>query len=429
VFVSPDQLVPSPVRRLPFYYGWVVVSVAFVTMAIGVNVRTAFSLLFPPILTEFGWNRGDTAFAFSLGFITGALLSPALGWAMDRFGPRWVLPFGAAMVSLGLGLATFTTQPWHLYVTFGAMTVGSTVILTYTGHAMFLPHWFVRRRGLAMGIAFSGVGVGSMLLFPWIQSIIVASGWRQACWAMAALTMGVTFPLNVLLQRKRPADLGLLPDGAEHPPANGAPAPVRLVVDHGWTVARALASVPFWLLAFGLFCAMIAWYTVQVHQTKYLTEIGFSAGTAAFALGFVALAGIVGQIALGQMADRMGTEWAWTIGCLGFAACYVLLLAMERYPSTVLLYLMVFAQGGIGYGIASVFSIIPSQIFQGRAYGTIFGLLSLAISMGAGIGPWIGGMLQDRTGSYMPAFWLGLGASILPIACVWLAAPRKGGAR
>jgi nitrate/nitrite transporter NarK len=125
----------------------------------------------------------------------------------------------------------------------------------------------------------------------------------------------------------------------------------------------------------------------------------------------------------------MGTEWAWTIGCLGFAGCYGLLLALEYYPSPALVYAMVIAQGGIGYGIASVFSIIPSQIFQGRAYASIFGMLSLAISMGAGVGPWIAGALQDRFGSYAPAFWLGLAASLLPILCVWIAAPRKGPVR
>jgi len=430
--VSPDQPAPPVLRRLPFYYGWVVITVAFVTMAIGVNVRTAFSLLFPPILTEFGWTRGDTAAAFSLGFVTSALVSPALGWAMDRYGPRWVMPAGALLVSSGLALATLTAQPWHLYVTLGVLVVGSTVILTYTGHAMFLPHWFVRRRGLAIGIAFSGVGAGSILLLPWLQTIILASGWRQACWTMAALMLAVVLPLNLLFQRKRPADMGLLPDGGGTTPrtsAADARRPVTPAVDHGWTLYRALRSAPFWWLVVALFCAMMAWYTVQVHQTKYLTEIGFSPGTAAFALGFVALAGIVGQIALGQMADRMGTEWAWTIGCLGFAACYALLLAMERYPSPVLLYLMVFAQGGIGYGIASVFSIIPSQIFQGRAYASIFGVLSLGISMGAGVGPWIGGALQDRFGSYTPAFWLGLASSLIPIACVWIAAPRKGPVR
>ena len=95
--------------RWPFYYGWVVIAVAFVTMAIGVNVRTSFSLLFPPILDEFGWQRGVTAAAFSVGFMASVVLAPLVGVLMDRWGPRAVVPIGAATAALGLVAAT--SQP------------------------------------------------------------------------------------------------------------------------------------------------------------------------------------------------------------------------------------------------------------------------------------------------------------------------------
>ncbi|MCH8078052.1 MAG: hypothetical protein IIC64_19785, partial [SAR324 cluster bacterium] len=92
--MNPSRTVPSrsPLGRLPFYYGWVVVGVAFVTMGIGVNIRTAFSLLFPPILEEFGWTRSETAATFSIGFLASTLITPLLDAALDRVGPRWVVP-------------------------------------------------------------------------------------------------------------------------------------------------------------------------------------------------------------------------------------------------------------------------------------------------------------------------------------------------
>ena len=139
--------------RLPFFYGWMVVAVAFVTMAIGVNARTAFSLLFPPILDEFGWDRGMTAGAFSFGFLASAAWSPALGRLMDRRGPRWVLLLGVGLMGAGLALAPAVTRPWHLYATLGVLVGGGSVCLGYTGHALFLPNWFVRRRALAIGFA------------------------------------------------------------------------------------------------------------------------------------------------------------------------------------------------------------------------------------------------------------------------------------
>ena len=149
--------------RLPFFYGWVVVAVAFITLGIGTNTRTAFSLLFPPILAEFGWDRGQTAAAFSVGFVVAALYSPFLGMLMDRFGPRLVIPCSAILMSIGMALATQISQPWHLHLTLGVLVGGGTIALSYMGHSLFLPHWFVRRRGLALGIAFAGVGVGSII--------------------------------------------------------------------------------------------------------------------------------------------------------------------------------------------------------------------------------------------------------------------------
>src|SRR5205809_7793376 len=198
--------------RLPFFYGWVIVAVTFVTMGVGVNARTAFSLLFPPILDEFGWERGVTAGAFSFGFLVSAVLSPSLGRLMDVRGPRVVIELGVGLMAAGLMLATLVREPWHLYATLGVLVGGGGVCLGYTGQALFLPNWFVRRRGLAMSLAFSGVGVGSIVLLPWLGTLIGRAGWRAACWALGILVLALLAPLNLLLKR-RPEDLGLEPDG------------------------------------------------------------------------------------------------------------------------------------------------------------------------------------------------------------------------
>jgi MFS family permease len=132
---------------------------------------------------------------------------------------------------------------------------------------------------------------------------------------------------------------------------------------------------------------------VQVHQTKYLNEIGFPSEVAAYALGMVGLTGSVGQILLGYVSDRVGREWAWTISMLGFALCYALLWVMKAHPTPVLMYGMVTAQGLLGYGMASVFGMVPAELFAGKHYGAISGTLSVAASLGAGLGPWVTGLL------------------------------------
>jgi MFS family permease len=236
-------------------------------------------------------------------------------------------------------------------------------------------------------------------------------------------------PLN-LLHKRRPEDMGLEPDGDRAAAAGTAAARPSNVVDTAWvaiewTLGRAMRTARFWWIFAGYFCALYAWYAVQVHQTKYLVEIGFSAGHAAWALGFVSLAGIPGQIALGYVSDRIGREWVWTVGSLGFVVCYVALLLLQQSPTPALLYLMVLAQGVLGYGLTSVIAAIPAEIFQGKHYGTIFGVLMLAAIGGGAAGPWLTGVVHDATGSYMGAWWIAIGCSVFSGAMIWLAAPRK----
>jgi MFS family permease len=414
--------------RLPFFYGWVIVGVAFVTMGVGVNARTAFSLLFPPILDEFGWERGVTAGAFSFGFLVSAVLSPSLGRLMDRRGPRVVMELGVLLVASGLMLATLVREPWHLYMTLGVLVGGGSVCLSYTGQAFYLPNWFVRRRGLALSVAFSGVGAGSIILLPWLQVLIERAGWRAACWTLGLLVLVLLAPLNLLL-RRRPEDLGLVPDGDRPAGDVATGGPGSNVVDTAWaavdwTLARAARTGRFWWIAAGYFCGLFAWYAVQVHQTRYLVEVGFSPTEAAWALGLVSLVGVPGQIALGHISDRIGREWVWTVGCLGFALCYVALLLLRDAPTPTLLYGMVAAQGMLGYGLTSVVGAIPAEIFQGRRYGTIFGSLMLAAIAGGAAGPWVTGALHDATGSYAPAFQVAILCCVVSAVAIWLAAPR-----
>jgi MFS family permease len=190
-----------------------------------------------------------------------------------------------------------------------------------------------------------------------------------------------------------------------------------------WTLARALRTARFWWLALGYFCGLLVWYLVQVHQTKYLVEHGFSPAQAAFALGMVSLVGVPGQIALGQLSDRIGREPVWAIGSLGFVGTYVALLALPSFPSALLLWTMVLLQGVLGYGMTSVFGAIPAEIFEGRHYGSIFGTLSLAAIAGGAAGPWLAGAIHDATGSYAIAFWIAILLSVLSTVAIYRASP------
>jgi MFS family permease len=413
--------------RLPFFYGWVLVAIAFVTMAVGVNARTAFSVLFPAILDEFGWDRGVTAGAFSFGFLVSALVTPFVGRLMDLRGPRPVIELGVVTMGVGLLLASLIHEPWQLYLTLGALAGGGVNCLAYTGQSLYLTNWFVRRRGLALSIAFSGVGIGSITILPWQGWIIQAAGWRSACVWLGILVLALLGPLNLLLKR-RPEDFGLAPDGM----LSGSVSTDRAanVVDHAWaavdwTLGRALRTGRFWWIAAGYFCGLFSWYAVQVHQTKYLVEIGFGPSEAAWALGSVSLVAIPGQIGFGHLSDRIGREWVWMIGNVGFVICYVTLVLLRDAPTAPLLFAMVLAQGSLGYSLTSVMGAIPAEIFEGRHFGSIFGTVMVAAILGGAAGPWVTGVLYDATGSYSIAFWIAAGCSTISILAIWLAAPGK----
>jgi MFS family permease len=415
---------------LPFYYGWLVIGIAFVTMAIGVSARTAFSLLLPPLIDEFGWDRSLSAGAFSFGFLVSAVLSPFVGRLMDKRGPRLVIESGVVLMSAGLLLAPAIESPWHFYLTLGVLVGVGANLMTFTAHSLFLPNWFVRRRGLAISIAFSGVGVGAVVLLPWMQSIIAQEGWRASCWAMGLLALLVLGPINLFVWR-RPQDMGLLPDGDSQAAAaaNGKRGASNVVdvawASVDWTLGRAMRTGRFWWIVLGYFCALVAWYAVQVHQTKYLIEVGFTPIVAAWALGIVSVVAIPGQIGLGALSDRIGREWVWTVGCAGFAACYATLIALEHAPSPTLLWLMVISQGLLGYALTSVMGPIVAEIFEGPHYGSIFGTITVALIAGGAAGPWAAGLIHDATGSYRLAFALAIACCAVSAVAIWIAGPRK----
>ncbi len=418
----------SLAARLPFFFGWVIIAVAFVTVALGVTARTAFSLMFPPIVDEFGWERGLAAGAFSFGFLVSAVVSPFIGRLMDARGPRFVIEMGVLMTTAGLLSATLIATPWQLYATLGLLVGTGANCMTYSVHSQFLPNWFVRRRALAIGIAFSGVGVGSMVILPWLQSVILHAGWRSACWTLGIVTIVVLLPINLIVA-KRPEDLGLLPDGERLGPGAAAKKKSNVVdpkwASVNWTVGRAVRTARFWWLMLGYFCGGYVWYAVQIHQTKYLVEIGFSPMQAAWSLGLVAMVGIPGQIVLGALSDRIGREIVWTISSAGFAICYAALLLLGASPTQPLLWLMVLSQGLLGYAVTSVMGPIVAEIFEGKQFGTIFSLTMTSLIGGGAAGPLVTGVLHDLTGTYTVAWWIGIALSAVCAMAVWFAAPGK----
>jgi len=197
---------------------------------------------------------------------------------VDGRGPRIVIWTGVALMSAGLLLAPYVTSPWQLYATLGVAVSGGANMMTYTVHSQFLPHWFARRRALAISIAFAGAGVGAVLLLPWLQTIILTEGWRASCVAMGWLVLFGIAPLTFFV-KKNPTDVGQNPDGDRASPDTTAGRHAAAIIDPiwaatEWTLRRAVRTTKFWWIALGYDTVKIVEHAVKTAGSMDAAAIG-----------------------------------------------------------------------------------------------------------------------------------------------------------
>jgi MFS family permease len=355
-------------------------------------------------------------------------MAPLVGGLIDRFGPRRIIVPGVMLLGLGLMLCASIESLGHFYFLYGVVAgtgVTSVAIVSYTA---ILSHWFVRKRGVASGIAVSGMGLGTFILVPLSQHFIALWGWRFAFVALGLLVLVILLPLNALFLRHKPQEIGLYPDGAKD--ATSANGEGMDVIDSAWsgtdwTLKRAIRTGRFWALMIFPFCSAIAIYVVIVHSVRFLVDTGIDKMTAAFVF---ALSGIISsgfRIFWGWLSDRIGREKTYTLGilCITMGLCSLILLEVSGGKYFVYTFIVFL---GAGWGVtAPMFMAVAADLFQGRNIGLIYGLLEGALGIGAAFGSWVAGFIFDKTQSYQWAFVLAVSVSILSCLFVWIAAPRK----
>ncbi len=422
-------------KPLPFYYGWVIVAVTFVCFAIGYTSYHSFSIFYVAILEEFGWSRGATAVAFSCFMIVYGLTAPFVGGLVDRFGPRRIMPLGAIILGIGLLLTTQLSTLWQFYLLFGVVAGlglgGFGTVPTMT----VLNNWFVKLRGTAAGLGTAGIGVGTFLLVPFLQTVISGYGWRTAYVVLAALTMLIVPPVAYFFQRYRPQDMGLLPDGEGATKEGGDGRSARtsaesLIVDTDWvakewTLRSAIQTRRYWLILGGRYLELTCMQLFLTHQAAFFVDAGYDKAAAAAVIGTVGIMGSVGKILWGSVSDRIGREMCYTLAfSCGTVGAIVLLSINGSSPNWMqYAYAVIF---GLWYGSAMV--LLPSMsadIFHGRHFGSVLGGLYVGGGFGQATGAFLGGFIYDIAGSYSWAFTLAIPAMWVACLMYWLAAPSK----
>tara|TARA_B100002049_G_scaffold161422_2_gene120796 strand:- start:2255 stop:3529 length:1275 start_codon:yes stop_codon:yes gene_type:complete len=396
-------------NRFKLFYGWwICIGGAFVmAMSSGINFH-GFGNFIIPLSKEFGWSRTTVSAVFSLARLEAGFIGPAEGWAVDRLGPRKLMLVGIPLMGLGFillsqvsGLFTF------MLVYILGITLGNSLGMHVPASAA-VANWFNRKRGLAFGIMWSGVGLGGLLV-PALGWAIDAYGWRDASIYVGIFVIFFGVPVAALM-RHRPEQYGFLPDGQIIPQK---PSNEKLVkseeIEVDFTAREALQTSSFWFLSLSIMARSLVTGGVGLHLVPYFVGLGASPIEAAAYAGSVGVISIPGRFGLSYLGDYFNRRYMMAISLLFMTLSIVLLAKADSLSSSVPgLVAYSISQGGI--------SVIPQSIiadyFGRKAFATISGFRSSIQMLGIIVGPVVSGFVYDKTGSYEWAF-LGFAAALI----------------
>ena len=411
-----------------FFYGWIIVGLGMLSMGFWTGIRSSFSVFYVALLDEFHWSRGGGAGVQSLAFIVYLVLSPIIGGLIDRYGPRRVILPGIIVLCAGLFLSSRTNSLGQFYFFYGVIVAAGISFVSIVAYSSILAHWFEKKRGIAVGFAVSGMGLGTFVLVPLTQYLIAAWGWRTSFIISAGIVFIVLFPVSLIFLRHKPSDLGLFPDGTD----DGTVSRKKHVeimdtawAQTAWTLKGALRTVRYWaLLAFAFF-SITPVYLMVVHSVRFLVDQGLNKMSAAFILALVGIISLGMRIFWGWLSDRIGREPTFAVGAFFIALSAATLIFIEITARTSLAYFFaVFL--GMGWGVtAPMFVAISADLFQGRQFGLIYGVVEGVIGGGCAFGAWFGGFVFDKAHSYQGAFALSAVFALLSCVLVWFSAPGK----
>jgi MFS transporter, OFA family, oxalate/formate antiporter len=389
---------PRPPIGTSFFYGWLLVAVSgVVTFAEVAYFQPVLAVFVLPLQEEFGWSRATVAGAMGFGSIAGGFTSPLVGPILDRWGGRWVIAITGVIMSVCFFALAGAQSVIYFYIFFvigRAATVGAMSLAT----SVTISNWFIRNRGLAISYMHLGTRIGQGIV-PAIAAILISIyDWRLAFIGMGAMILVLAVIPSLALMRRRPEDVGLDPDGI---PVSERDASRPDEVETQWKARDAIRTTAFWLLIAATSASFMAGAAVQLHLIPYMQDLGFSVAIAISVQSLLSIIGAPGGVLGGFIQRRLGTRYTFVLALLGHAAgMYILVIA-----DTLLVAYIFATVYGIFHGMSLIMhSMIFATYFGRQSLGTIRGLASpIQLGMNA-LGPVLGGLAFDITGSYFIAF-------------------------
>ncbi|TBN56409.1 MFS transporter [Glaciihabitans arcticus] len=402
---------------------WIVALVAFLALVGAAGFRAAPSVLMLPLEEEFGWTRTQLSLAVTVNLLLYGLMAPFAAALMARFGLRAVTSVALLFVAAGAALSVFATEPWMLVLTWGVLIGLGTGSMALVFAATVADQWFVKNRGLVVGILTAGSATGQLAFLPFIAILVEQQGWRQASLLVAGGAL-VVVPLVLVFLRNHPVDIGMTPYGApatwEHtPPARGNAVRIALA-----TLAKASKVRTFWALVAGFaICGATTNGLVGTHFIPSAHDHGMQETTAAGLLALVGIFDIVGTIASGWLTDRFNPRVLlasyYAFRGLGLLVLPFLLSATVQPP--IIIFVVI-------YGLDWVATVPPTVALCREIFGKdgpiVFGWVFASHQVGAAIAAFSAGLIRDSTGEYTIA-WFGAAGLCIVAAVVSIGISRR----
>ncbi len=389
---------PPTREEARLWYGWVVLGVVYLAMIALIAFRATIGPFFKEISGELGWSRGATAAAFSIGMLAQAVVSPLAGILSDRWSIRGSMSAGVLVFGLSLLLGSRIASLWQFYLMYAGLCAGFAAG-TWVAQVPTLSNWFVKKRGLALGVVNTAQG-GAFALNIATPYLIAALGWRMSYLALAGVVLLLVLPVCAVFHRDHPADKGTVADAAFAQDAPDAQEATRASPPSG-DARVSLRSLPFFLFLGSFLPMAYAFAGMLVHLVPHATDQGFSLEAASVLFAIWGLCQ-VGANLVSPVSDRLGRVPTFLIGAALGALSALSLGVYERGDPEIRFYLGTIANGAALGLMRPTGSAILADYFEGPGFGRVNGVAMMAFALLGSAGPWATGALFDWQGSYLP---------------------------
>lgn len=419
-------------RRPAVFYGWYIVGVALVAQFVAMGTQSyAIGVFLKPMTQELHWSRESFSAVQTVSTVVTGVLGLIIGGLLDRRGPRLLMFMGGVIAGTALCATSLVHELWQFYLLRGvAQTVGTAMMGNLVVNVT-VSKWFVVRRGMAVSIASAGVSLGGVLMTPLVSVVTDAYGWRPAWIVLGAIVWMLVLP-SAFVVRRTPEDYGLMPDGMSLERAreySDERKRASSVSEVQWTRPEAIRTRTIWLVIAAYGTANIGLGAMLLHMIPFLTDQGFSKGTAALLFSVQAWSALLSKPLWGMLMDRFHARFLSAAGFLVAAASIVALLVTGGGGSQLAVGVVLACYGfGIG-GTVPLQETVWASYFGRQHLGKIRSVaMPFSILFGAG-GPLLAGFLYDSTGSYTSAFLIFAVFQVLGFMLILLARPPKRPAR